>query len=156
VLQPYVIKETQYSDIVEISDNGKREQTGQQFFIEATSERSPVTHQKQPAIASNAASPSCSEFEAFLDRASASAVAPKQSSKNDAMLGDDSAHGIEARMISVDDIMLGDDSADDNLSIAATLPEKNRNLSLLVDVATKPFSSPSVRKKKTPKKGFYS
>jgi hypothetical protein len=53
-----------------------------------------------------------------------------------------------------DDIMLGDDSSDDNLPIAATLSPKNKNLSLLVEVATIPHSSPSLRKKKTPKVSF--
>jgi hypothetical protein len=78
VWQPYVIKETQYSDVEEIIDNGKCAQNGQRFVVEANSERSPLTHPTQPAIASNAASPSCSEFEAFLDKASAAAVAPKK------------------------------------------------------------------------------
>jgi hypothetical protein len=79
VWKPYVIKETQHSDFEEIIDNGKCVQNGQRFSIEANAERSPVTHHTKPAIASNTASPFCSEFEAYLDK-----VAPKQSSKNDA------------------------------------------------------------------------
>ncbi len=138
VWKPYVIKETQYSDFEEITDNGNCEQHGQRFTIEANSERSPVKHHDKPAFASNAASPSCSEFEAFLDKASASAVGPKQISKTDAYwenvleaekkrLGFD----IGARTISVNDMMLGDDSEEDNVPIVATLGAKNVNLSLL-------------------------
>ena len=161
VWQPLVVKETQYSDVEELLDNGKCAQTGQQFINEAHSERSPLTHSKQPAMESNAASPSCSEFEAFLDKASAAAVAPKTKSTRDAywenVLESEKqrfAMEIGTRMISVDDIMLGDESSDDNLPIAATLSPKNKNLSLLVDVATKTQSSPSIRKKKTPKVYF--
>jgi hypothetical protein len=132
VWQPYIIKETQYNDVEEIIGNGKCERNGQRFSIEANVELSPVTrHEKRTAIATNAASPSCSEFEAFLDKASASVVAQRPSSKNDAywenvLEGEKQrlAMDIEARTISVDDIMLGDESADDNLPIAATLPGK--------------------------------
>ncbi len=60
VWKPWIIKETQYSDIEEIIENGKHEKNGTRFSIEAYGERSPVAHQKQPAISSNDASPSCS------------------------------------------------------------------------------------------------
>jgi hypothetical protein len=55
------------------------------------------------------------------------------------------------RMITVNDMLLGDSSDDDNVPIASTLPGKNSNLSLLVDVATTASLSPSIRKKKMPK-----
>jgi hypothetical protein len=158
VWQPYVIKETQYSDFDEVIDNGKSDQNGERFSIEANYERSPVTHRNQTAISSNSASPSCSEFEAFLEKSSAAAVAPKTSSNNDAywenVLEAEKqrlAKDIEARMIPVDDIMLGDDSADDLVPIASTIREPTNKLSLLVDVATTANSSPSLRRKKTPK-----
>jgi hypothetical protein len=153
VWKPYVIKETQYSDFEEIIDNGKCEQNGQRFSIEANAERSPVTHHTKPAIASNTASPSCSDFEAFLDK-----VAVKQSSKNDAYWEiclerekQRLATDLGTRMITVNDMLLGDSSDDDNVPIASTLSAKNRNLSLLVDVATTATLSPSIRRKKTPK-----
>ena len=171
VWKPMVIKETQYSDFDDITDNGNCEQHGQRFTIEANFERSPLKIHDKPAVASNAASPSCSEFEAFLDKASASAVVPKKISKNDAYwenvleaekkrLGFD----IGARTISVNDMMVGDDSDDDNVpivatlqrkdddvAIVATLQRKQDNLSLLANAATESISSPSLRKKKKPK-----
>jgi hypothetical protein len=48
--------------IPDINDHGK------QYAIEARAERSLIVHDKQRAIASTAASPSCSEFEAFLEQ----------------------------------------------------------------------------------------
>jgi hypothetical protein len=129
---PFIIKETQCSDIEKIIDKGEGMDT--------------------------AASPSCSEFEAFLEKASAPAVRQNKQSKTDAYwenilqrekerLG----NANNVRTISVEDILLHESSEDDDVPIVATLQGKQDNLSLLANAATASISSPSLRKKKKPK-----
>ncbi len=65
VWEPVIIKETQYNENEELNEN----------VIGAPVDRSLVVHDKQPAILSTAASPSCSEFEAFLESKSVPAIA---------------------------------------------------------------------------------
>jgi hypothetical protein len=123
--QPLIIKETQYTDVEEVIDNGVPDidDRGKQYAIEARLERSPIVHSKHPPIVSTQTTPSCSDFEAWLESKSVSA--------------------------SASDVNGSDD--DDNIPIAATLAAKKSNLSLLVDAATQVASSPPLRKKKTPK-----
>ncbi len=71
VWRPLIIKETQYSNMEDMIDNGKH------FSIAARAEPF-QTHQKEPATSSNVASPSCSEFEVFLEKATNSTLAPKK------------------------------------------------------------------------------
>ncbi len=159
VCVPWVIKETQYNDMEEQIDNGKHDKgdNGKQSAIEDEAARSFVVHPEQPVISSTVASPSCSEFEAFLDRASVAAGVPKNKmSKTDVywenvLQSEKERFTLEhvERDISVDDIMLGDSSDDDEVPIVSTV--KNSNLTLLVDVATQSVSSPTLRKKKAPK-----
>ncbi len=95
-----------------------------EIAIEARAEHSFVVHAEQPVISSTIASPSCSEFEAFLERASVSAAVPKTMSETDAywenVLQSEkerfTSDHVE-RDISVDDIMLGDTSDDDDVPI---------------------------------------
>jgi hypothetical protein len=143
----------------EMIDNGKHDQNdkGKRFSIAARAEPF-EQHPKELANSSNVASPSCSEFEAFLEKASSSTLVLKRISKTDAywenvLEGEKRRLAVvnEARMISVDDIMLGDESDDDNVPIVATLAPKKSNLALLVDVATLPNSSSTIRLKKTSK-----
>ena len=144
--KPVVIKETQFDNIEAVVDCS---------FVEAT------TH---PSIGATAASPSCSEFEAFLDSKSVSANASaasvsvggsKKISKTDGywnnvlelekqrLAADDAVESL----VPVDAIMLDISSDDDDVPIVATLPANKSNLSLLVDVATQSVSSPTIRKK---------
>ena len=146
VRERVVIKETQFDNIEEVVDCS---------FVEAT------TH---PSIGATAASPSCSEFEAFLDSKSVSANASaasvsvggsKKISNTDAywnnvlefekqrLAADDAVESL----VPVDAIMLDTSSDDDDVPIVATLPANKSNLSLLVDVATQSVSSPTIRKK---------
>jgi hypothetical protein len=172
VWKPWIIKETQYSDMEDMIDNGKHDENdkGKRFSIAARAEPF-QDQQKEPANSSNVASPSCSEFEAFLEKASSATLAPKKISQTDAywdnvLEGEKRRLGAanEARMISVADIMLGDESDDDNVPIVATLAPRNgnavvhadtatakNNLSLLVEVATTTQASPAMKKKKQPK-----
>jgi hypothetical protein len=164
-----IIKETQYYDIEELIDNGIPDinDRGKQYATEARVERSSVVHDQQPAIVSTAASPSCSDFEAFLDNKSVSTSASeggvsvgghKTISKTDAYWN----HVLEVekerlalnaldRIVPVDDIMLDNSSDDDNVPIVETLTSKKNNLSLLVDVATHEVSTPTITQKKHPK-----
>jgi hypothetical protein len=166
---PLIIKETQYSDIEKIMDNGERNIHGQIISIEANSERSPVRHHHDAPFPSSTASPNCSEFEAFLDKAKAATMAANKMSKTDAywenvLQGEKQrlAAVNKARTISVDEILFGesstvadsvqqDESDDDNIPIVATLGTHKSNLALLVDVATLPNSPSILKKKKTPK-----
>ena len=159
VWAPFVIRETQYSDVEDITENGKGEQDGTRFSIEANAERSPVTHHgRRLSLPCNATSPSCSEFEAWLESSSGSAVAPKPNSKNGAywenvleMEKQRLAMDIHGRKISVNEFMLGDVSASEILPVQADLAKTSSNLSLLVEVATTSNASPSLRAKKKPK-----
>jgi hypothetical protein len=137
VWPPLIIKETHYSDVeearVEASANGNG---------------------NEQAVSSNVASPSCSKFEAFLEKASVAAVTQKKQSKTDAywenVLQREKirlANEINARVISVEDIMLGESSDDNNVPIAETIQGTKDNLSLLVNVATATITSPSLRTK---------
>ncbi len=83
VWPPLTIKETQYSDVEEIvhKDMHDTNGNGTKFAIEARVESSPKGNGKEQAVSSNVASPSCSEFEAFLEKASGSAVPQKKQSK---------------------------------------------------------------------------
>ncbi len=145
VWKPVVIKETQFDNIEEVVDCS---------LVEAD------TH---PGIGATAASPSCSEFEAFLDSKSvwANASAPsvsvgvsKQISKTDAYWNNVlelekqrfAADAVES-LVPVDAMMLDISSDDDDVPIVATLTANKSNLSLLVDVATQSVSSPTIRKK---------
>ena len=155
---PLIIKETQHTDIEKIRDNSEEYIHGQIISIEANYERSPVRHQEEAPILSNTASPNCSEFESFLDKAKSATMAANKMSKTDAywenVLEGEKGRlaGVnEARTISVEDILLGeastvadsvqqDESDDDNIPIVATLGTQKSNLALLVDVATLPNS----------------
>jgi hypothetical protein len=145
VWKPVVIKETQFDNIEEVIDCS---------LVEA------ATH---PAIGATAASPSCSEFEAFLDSKSVSANASaasvsvggsKKISKTDAYWNNVlelekqrlAANAVDS-FVPVDAIMFDISSDDDDVPIVATLTANKTNLSLLVDVATQPVSSPTIRKK---------
>ena len=123
--QPLIIKETQYTDVEEVVDNGVPEinDRGKKYTIEARVERSPIVQSKRTPILSTQTTPSCSDFEAWLESKSVDA--------------------------SVSDVYGSDD--DDNIPIVATLAAEKSKLSLLVDVATELASSPPLRKKKTPK-----
>jgi hypothetical protein len=153
---PLIIKETQCSDIEKIIDDGEGNICGNSIAIEANSERSPVRHHEKATFASTSASPNCSEFEAFLDKATTATKVATKISTTDAywenvLQGEKQrlAAVNESRMISVDDILLGnastvddivqeDESDDDNIPIVATLGTQKSNLSLLVEVATLP------------------
>jgi hypothetical protein len=151
---PLIIKETQCSDIEKIIDKGEGNSCGNSVIIEANSDRSHITHHEMDT----GASPSCSEFEAFLEKASAPAVRQKKQSKTDAywenILQSEKerlGNANNARTISVEDILLHESSEDDDVPIVATLQGKQDNLSLLANAATASISSPFLRKKKKPK-----
>ncbi len=149
---PTIITETQYSDVEDIIEKDKNDTNGNttKFTIEARVERSPERNGKQQDISSKVASPACSEFEAFLEKASDLAVHRTKQSKTDAYWEnvlqcekERLANQNNTRMISVEDIMLAESSEDDDVPIAATLQGKKDNLSLLVNAATASISSPS-------------
>jgi hypothetical protein len=169
VWKPLVIEETQYNDIEELIDNGipNINDRGKRYVIEARVDSSLVEHDKQPAIGATAASPSCSDFEAFLESKSVSAIASegsvsggghKKISKTDAYWNNVlevekqrfAAKAVDS-FVPVDAIMLDISSDDDDVPIVATLTSNKNNLSLLVDVATHSVSSPTIRQKSQPK-----
>ena len=169
VWKPLVIKETQYDDVEELFDNGisNINDLGKRYVVEARVERSLVDHDKQPAIGATAASPSCSEFEAFLESRSAAASVsdasvsvgvPKKISQTDAYWNNVlelnkerlAANAVDS-FVPVDAIMFDITSDDDDVPIVATLASTKNNLSLLVDVATHSVASPTIRKKSQPK-----
>ncbi len=91
-------------------------------------------------------------------KASVSGAAPKNISKTDAYWNNvleaekqRLAYNTVERLVPVDEIMLDESSEDDDVPIVDTLTSKKSNLSLLVEVATHPVSSPTIRKKKQPK-----
>ncbi len=57
----WTIKETQYSNVEKLIDNGKHDKhdNGKQVAIDERVKRSLVVHDNQPVISSTAASPSC-------------------------------------------------------------------------------------------------
>jgi hypothetical protein len=122
--------------------------------IEVNRERSNITHHR----IDTAASPSCSDFEAFLEKASALEVRQNKQSKTDAYWEsilqsekDRLRNENTEQTISVEDILLHESSEDDDVPIVATLQGKQDSLSLLVNAATSSISSPSLRQKKKPK-----
>jgi hypothetical protein len=83
VYAPRKILETQYSDIEELSHDGQLDnhEMGKHVLIAARTKRSTAANLNQPAISSTVSSPNLSEFEAFMDRASAAAAVRKNKSK---------------------------------------------------------------------------
>ncbi len=155
VWERLVIKETQHSarDIVDMNGNGTT------FTIEARDDRSALVNGNVEANSSKAASPSLSEFEAFLSQAHVRDVAKKKMTATDVyywenlLQGDKErlANDNNARMIPVDCILVGEGSEDKNTPIVAILGPKQTHLSMLASVATLPVASPKLRTKKVPK-----
>ena len=163
VYPPRVILETQYSDIEKLSIDGNPDNNdiGNLMLIEARATRSPAPNLKQPATSSTVPSPNLSEFEAFLDRASADSAVLKNkgilAAGTNKVKSKTKALQIENQRIASEsfgdlvpvDFMLLDEHHNDNA--VPIVSGHNNSLSLLVDVATQQVSSPQLRKKKAPK-----
>jgi hypothetical protein len=153
VYPPRIILETQYSDIEKLSIDGNLDNNdiGNQVLIVARANRSPEAILKQPAISSTVPSPNLSEFEAFLDRASAdsavlknkgkkAAGTNKANSKTNVSQRENQRLASEAvvALVPVDYMMLDEHHNDNDVPIVSA---QSSSLSLLVDVATQQVSS---------------
>jgi hypothetical protein len=158
VYPPRIILETQFSDIEELSVDGNPDE---HVLIAARTARSPAASLKPSAISSTGTSPNLSEFEAFMDRASAdSAVRTKKvkkatgttraNSKNNVLQRENQRLASEAvgELVPVDFMLLDEHHTHNDAPIVSA---QSTSLSLLVDVATKQVSSPQLRKKKANK-----
>ena len=158
-----IIPETQYGDIEKLSFDGNLDNNdiGNQVLIVARANRSPESILKQAAISSTVPSPNLSEFEAFLDRASANSAmrenkgnkaggSNKANSKSKGSKKDNqplTSEAVEA-LVPVGFMLLDEHRNDNDVPIVSAT---SSSLSLLVDAATQQVASPHLRKKKAPK-----